>query len=187
MKNIVKFVLFIGYTMLVFFVKDANVLTSMILLNSIITLFLKINLKKMLHSLKIFLPFVAITVVLNLLLDSLQEAILIGIRMLICYHATYLFSQTITTLEIADTIEKIGTPLKLFRIETKHIGMMISISICMLPVLKNEITTLIQAMQAKGMPLNIKNINILIQPMFISIFRRTNEMEKTLLSKAYRE
>ena len=30
--------------MLVFFVKDANVLTGMILLNSIITLFLKINL-----------------------------------------------------------------------------------------------------------------------------------------------
>ncbi len=187
MKNIVKFILFVGYTIGIFCVKDAKILCGMILLNSSITILLKIDLKKMLHSVKIFLPFVAITVALNLLLDSLQEAILIGIRILICYHATYLFSQTLTTLEIADTVQKICTPLKLFGIDTKHIGMMISISICMLPVLKNEITTVMQAMQAKGMPLNIKNSNILMEPMFISIFRKTNEMEKTLLSKAYRE
>lgn len=187
MKNSFKFILFISYTMVIFLVKNVSILSGMILLNGMITILLKINVKKILHSFKIFLPFVFITVVLNFILASLQEGILIGIRMLICYHVTYLFSQTLTTLEIADTVQKICTPLKLFRIDTQHIGMMVSISICMLPVLKDEITTARQAMQAKGKPLSIRNINLLIAPIFISIFRRTNEMEKTLLSKAYDE
>ncbi len=99
MKNIIKFTLFILYTIFLFFIEDIKFLIATILLNFIITIILKVNVKKMYDSIKILLPFVVITMLFNIFLASVQEGILIGVRILICYHATYLFSQTMTTLQ----------------------------------------------------------------------------------------
>lgn len=187
MKNIIKFTLFILYTIFLFFIEDIKFLIVTILLNFIITIILKVNVKKMYHSVKILLPFVVITMLFNIFLVSLQEGILFGVRILICYHATYLFSQTMTTLQVADTIQRICAPLKFFRVNTKNIGIMISISICMLPILKKEMETLIQTLRAKGKQLNMGNIVIIMKPMLISILRKTSQMEKTLLAKGYEE
>ena len=110
-----------------------------------------------------------------------------GVRIMICYHTTYLFSQTMTILQVADTIQKISMPLKLLKVNTKNIGIMISISICMLPILKKEMETLMQTMKAKGEQVKINNMAILMKPMLISILKKTGQIEKTLLAKAYEE
>lgn len=187
MKNIIKFILFILYTIFLFLIKDVKILILAILLNFIMTLLLKVCLKDMLYSIKILLPFMAITVLFNILLASLQEGILMGVRIMICYHTTYLFSQTMTILQVADTIQKISMPLKLLKVNTKNIGIMISISICMLPILKKEMETLMQTMKAKGEQVKINNMAILMKPMLISILKKTGQIEKTLLAKAYEE
>lgn len=187
MKNILKFVLFLFYTIFLFLIKDVKILILAILLNFIVTFLLKINLRNIIYSTKTFLPFVVVTIFFNIFLASVQEGILIGIRIMICYHATYLFSQTMTVLQVADAIQKISMPLKLVKVNTKNIGMMISISICMLPILKREMETLIKTMNAKGEQLKPNNMVILMKTMLISILKKTSQMEKTLLAKAYEE
>ncbi len=187
MKNVIKFILFIFYTIFLFLIKDVKILVLAILLNFIVTFLLKFSLKNMFYSIKMFLPFIAFTILFNILFASLQEGILMGIRIMICYHTTYLFSQTITILQVADTIQKISAPLKLFKVNTKNIGIMISISICMLPILKKEMETLMQTMKAKGERLKPSNMAIIMKPMLISILKKTGQIEKTLLAKAYEE
>lgn len=185
MKNIVKFIIFIIYTISIFFLNSVKLLACMFFLNFIIAIILKIDLKKMLYNLKILLPFIIFTMLINILLASLYDGIIMGIRIVICYSITYIFSKTLTVLEVADTIQKLCYPLKIFKININNIGMMVSISICMIPVLKNDIYTLIQTMKAKGRIMKINSIIIIMKPMLISILRRTSQMEKTLLTKAY--
>ena len=183
MKNIVKFIIFIAYTIAIFQINNFFILCGLVCLNTMIALILKIRFKDFLHSLEIFLPFVLFTVIVNIIFANLQEGILIGIRILICYYITYLYAKTTTIFEIANTIEKIFYPLKLFKIDIKQIGMIVSIALCMIPVLKNEISTLVNTMESRGKKLQINHMIIILKPMFISILRKTNEMEKTLIGK----
>ena len=65
--------------------------------------------------------------------------------------------------------------------------MIVSISICMIPVLKHEIKAIIQSMKAKGKTMKINNIKIIMKPLLISVLERTAQMEKVLIAKAYVE
>lgn len=64
---------------------------------------------------------------------------------------------------------------------------MISISICMIPIFKNEINMAINALNIKGNILSANSIMYAIKPILISVFNKTKEIEKTLLGKAYQE
>jgi len=185
MKNVLKILIFMIYTIIIFFVKDFKLLSFMFLLDFILAILLKLTLKNILHNFKVFLPFILFTIVINILFSSIYEGLLIGYRIIICYASTYIFSKSISVLEISMTIQKLCFPLNLFGVNTNNIYIIISVSICMIPVLKNEITTQIKAMKSKGKPLTIRNFINIIQPLLISILKRTNEIEKTLISKAY--
>ncbi len=187
MKNIIKFVIFIIYTILIFFINDLRLLLGLFLLNCMITVISKIDLKKMLYSFRMVLPFIAFTVLVNIIFDGLYNGIIIGIRIIICYNGTYIFSKKITVLEIIDAIQKLCYPLKIFKINTNNIGMIVSISICIIPVLKSEIYSLSKTMKSKGKLIKIKSTIIIMKPMLISILKRTNQIEKTLIAKAYIE
>jgi len=187
MKNIIKFITFITYTVSIFFINDLRLLVGLFLLNFIIAIILKTNLKRMFYNFRVLLPFIVFTVLTNIFFDSLYDGFIIGIRIIICYNITYIFSKTITVLEVADTIQRICYPLKMLKVNTNNIGIIVSISICMIPVLKNEIHAISQAMKSKGKLVKINSTIIIMKSMLISILRRTNQIEKTLIAKAYME
>ena len=183
MKNVLKFVAFLVYTIIIFQIRNFKILGALFVINSLFALILKIQLKNIWYAFKIFLPFILFTVIVNIIFSSLQEGILIGVRILICYYTTYIYAKTVSISEIADTIEKFFYPLKIFKIDTKQIRMIVSIALCMIPVLKNEMITLKNTMKSRGQNWNVRNSIILLKPMMISILRKTNEMEKTLISR----
>ena len=110
-----------------------------------------------------------------------------GIRLVLAYQVTYLFSKSMTTFEFADVIQNLMYPLKLFKIDPEKIGMIIRIAFCVMPILKNELQQKRYALKAKGEELKLSNIIIVMKPFLISILRRTSEMEKSLKAKAYEE
>lgn len=185
MKNILKLIVFIVCTVLVFFIRDWILLGLIFAINLILVFMLNSSIKNILYNLKIILPFVIFTAIINAFLSNLNDGLLMGARILLCYFITYIFSKTITVLEISNTIEKICLPLTIFKVNTKNIGIMISISICMIPVLRSEINTTKNSLKAKGKKLGIGNIGIIMKPILISILRRTNELERALISKGY--
>ncbi len=185
MKNIFKFIVFIIYTILIFFINDFKILICLLLINLVILGVLKIKFKDMIYNFKIFFPFILFTVILNIIFANLNEGILIGIKIIICYNVTYIFSKRTTTTEIAETIKKLFYPLKIFRVNVDNIGIIVSVSICIIPVLRDEISALTQAMKAKGKLMKVSSILIVMKPMLISILRRTNQMEKCLIAKVY--
>jgi len=187
MKNLVKFFLFIIYTISIFLVKDFKFLVLFLGVNIIICKISKIKLKDIVNNLKLLLPFILFTSFLNIILDSWVMGVIIGIRIIFCYNITYIFSKSLTVFEIAEVIEKLFFPYKLFKINTKNIGIMVSISLCMIPIMKNEIISLKNTMKIKGKKMKFNNFLIIMKPMLISILRKTSQLEKSIISKAYVE
>lgn len=187
MKNVIKFVSFLVYVIGIFFIEDLKILILLGILNFAFMKMTDISIKNFLETLKFVLPFFVFTAILNAVLANLKTGVIIGIRLFLAYQITNLFSKQMTQSEFAKVIEKILYPLKIFKINPEEIGMIVSISLCVLPILKNEIEQKKDALKAKGCKGSFSNLIILVKPVLISILRRTSEMEKTLKAKGFEE
>lgn len=191
MKNLIKFILFLIYTIGIFFIKDYIVLGLIAIFNIILMLILKINLKNAINNLIKLLPFILFTVAINMLFADLEFSMLIGIRLILVCNLSYVFSKTISYMEFAEVIEKIVYPLKIFGINPKEIGLVVTIALSFVPIMKNEFAQIRNVLKVKGIkPTNfnlLKNLGLISKPFFISVMQRLNEIEMSLKSKGYQE
>ncbi len=187
MKNLLKFLVFLLYMISIFFVENLVSLLLLFLFNISFIIVLKIQMRTLFKNIRLLLPFVLLTGLLNIVLGDLKIGLLMIIRLLIAYQITYIFSKSMTSVEVAKVIQSLAYPLKILKIDNEKIGIMISISFCVLPILKSEIESKRYALEAKGVEFKVRNYFMIMKPLFISILRRTNEMEKSLMAKGYQE
>ena len=189
MKNLIKFILFLIYTIGIFFIKDYLILGLVTIFNISLMIALKISIKNEINNLLKLLPFILFTVIINILFIDLEFAILIGIRLILVCNLSYIFSKTISYIEFGDIIEKIIWPLKIFGINPKEIGLVITIALSFVPIMKNEYTQLKNILKVKGIEATkfnlLRNLNLIFKPFLISILQRLNEIEMSLKSKGY--
>ncbi len=185
MRDFLKFIFFILYLIWIFFFEDFTILFVLFGLNCCLIKFWQIDLKNFFKTIKILLPFVVFTGILNSILGDLEMGILIIVRLLIAYEASYIFSKSMTMIEFAKVIQNLMYPLKIFGVNGEKIGLIVSISLCVLPILKSEVQQKKEALKVKGLELRLSNCLIILKPLLISILRRTNEMEKSLKVKGY--
>lgn len=86
---------------------------------------------------------------------------------------------------IAETIRILCTPLKIFKINTEEIKVMVCISLAMVSILIKELHEVKDACKAKNIDINIKNIKHILSKFFISLIRRVNQIEEALIAKGY--
>ncbi len=189
MKDVIKFMLFVLYTILIFFISDYKIITIIFFINILLMIIGKVNLKSAIRSIIRLLPFIAFVVLINLVLMSKEKAILIGIRLILVCNFTYTFTRNFTPQQLSNSIEKILTPLKIFKINTREIGIMISIAVAFVPILKDEGNKIKESLKSKGFNVNginmIKNINLILVPLIVSILKRVQHIENAFKSKGY--
>lgn len=187
MKNVVLFLVFLIYVTGIFFVENPIILCFIFILNILAMIIYRIKLIDALESIIKILPFIALTVIINWILSSYSYAILIGIKLILVCNITYIYSKTITVRELAQVIKKICTPLKLFHINPDEIELLVCISLSMIPILKEECSQLKNACAAKGIDVNIKNTKIILSKLMVSIMKKVNEIEESIIEKGYSE
>lgn len=185
-RNLLIFLIFIIYTISIFFIKNPIILLGIFIFNFILFLIFRLSFRELLFNLKWVSFIIAFTVVINIIFDSISSGILLGIRLFICYFTTYIFSKKMKILGLSEAITTLFYPLKLFKINPSEIGIIISISICMIPVLRSEILSTKNTLISRGKNSGISFITTGAKPLMISILKKTDEMEKTLISKAYK-
>ncbi len=189
LKNIVKFILFLIYTISIFFIKNYILLTLILFINISLMIISKININKAIKSLIKLMPFILFTVVINIIFVDLKFAILIGVRLILVCNISYVFSKTISYTEFGEVIEKLLFPLKIFKVNPKEIGIIITIALSFMPILKDELLQIKNSLKAKGMNMTninlIKNANLIFKPFFVSVLQRINEVEMSLRAKGY--
>ena len=133
------------------------------------------------------LPFILLTVLVNCLLSNYEYAILVAIKLILVCNVTYIYSKTTTVRGIARTIKNLCMPLKWLNVNPDDIELLVCISLSMLPILKREYFQLREACVAKGIALNIKNTKVLLTKLMISVMKRVNEIEESMIEKGYGE
>lgn len=86
---------------------------------------------------------------------------------------------------IADTIKIICSPLKIFKVNTDDIKVMVCISLSVIPILKKDLYELKEACKSKNITFNVKNMKIVLAKFFLSLISRVNEIEESLIAKGY--
>ncbi len=185
MKELIKFLIFIIYTTSVFFFPNNELIFIFAIVNIVAMIFTIKNIKKVIiRTLKIF-PFILLTFLFNWWLDNIINALWIGAKLIIVCNITMCYATTTTTAGVAETIRLLCTPLKIFKVNTDEIKVMVCISLTMIPILRKELNEMKDACKAKGIKMNLKNIRIMFSKFFLSLIMRVNNIEEALIAKGH--
>lgn len=189
MLYIVEFVLFLIYTILVFFIKSYFLLGILFVVNILLMIILKQNLKKALIAVLKIMPFIIFTAGINMIISGISYGVIIGIRLILVCNITYIFSKKMTPHKLQYVIETLLKPLKIINIDSKEVGIIVCIGLTFIPIIQKEMTELKYSLKSKGFSLSFKNIikkpNYILVPLITSIIKRIGEIENSLYSKGY--
>jgi energy-coupling factor transport system permease protein len=113
----------------------------------------------------------------------------IRLGLLIIFAA--ILTLTTSPIEMTDAMEKLFAPLKRLRLPTHEIVMMLTLSLRFIPTLMEEAQRLKNAQISRGatfggsMLQRIRSIIPLVLPLFISAFRRADELAMAMDSRCY--
>ena len=191
MRNLIRFILFLIYSVGVFFIEDYIILVLIVMFNIVLMVITNINLKDAFNNTIKLLPFILFTIAINTIFSDLKFSILIGIRLILIRNLTYIFSKNISYMEFAGVIEKMVYPLKIFGINPEEIGLIVIIALSFIPIIKSEFEQIRNVLKVKGIkPTTInllKNLGLIFKPFLISVMQRLNEIEMSLKAKGYQE
>lgn len=129
---------------------------------------------------------------LNITREGIDLGIKMLIRLVLLIITASLLMYTTTPIQLTDAIEKLINPLRVFKVPTHEIAMMMTIALRFVPTLLEETDKIMKAQMSRGADFESKNfINRaksmipLLVPLFISAFRRADELAMAMESRCY--
>lgn len=124
---------------------------------------------------------------------GLMDAIFFGIRLTLLILGSSLMTFTTTPNQLTDGLEKIMRPLKRIKVPVHEIAMMMSIALRFIPILLEETDKIMKAQMARGADFEsggllkrAKSLIPLLVPLFVSAFRRANDLAMAMEARCYR-
>lgn len=125
--------------------------------------------------------------------EGIINAVLIVLRIMLLITTTSVFlTYTTTPLALTDALEQLLSPLKKLYVPVHEFSMMMTIALRFIPTLIDETQKIINAQTARGADFSsgniIKRIKALIPiliPLFVSAFRRAEELATAMECRCY--
>lgn len=169
----------------------------------------KVPFRFMIRGMKAILFLLLIAVVFNLFLtpgevifsywklkitkEGIRLALFMAIRLCFLIMGSSVMTLTTTPNNLTDGMEKLLKPLKLFKVPVHEIAMMMSIALRFIPILLEETDKIMKAQIARGADFEsgnlikkAKSLVPLLVPLFISAFRRANDLAMAMEARCYR-
>ena len=131
--------------------------------------------------------------VLNIYAEGLRYAILMAVRVMALIAGTSLLTYTTSPIVLTDAIEQLLKPLGRLHFPVHELAMMMSIALRFIPTLIEETDKIMNAQKARGAMLDngkfmdrIKALVPVLIPLFISAFRRADELAMAMECRCYR-
>ena len=125
--------------------------------------------------------------------EGLKNAVVMMVRLIFLIIGTSLMTLTTTPNELTDGLEKALSPLKYIKVPVHEIAMMMSIALRFIPILIEETDKIMKAQMARGADFEhgnliqkAKNMGPLLVPLFVSAFRRANDLAMAMEARCYR-
>ncbi len=165
--------------------------------------------KYMVRGMRAILFLLLLTVVFNLFLtpgeplisiwkltvtkEGLSVAVFMAIRLTFLIIGSSIMTLTTTPNNLTDGMEKMLSPLKVFKVPVHEVAMMMSIALRFIPILLEETDKIMKAQIARGADFESGNLLQrakamvpLLVPLFISAFRRANDLAMAMEARCYR-
>lgn len=205
-----KLLFIFGFVIVVFLAN--NVLSYGIL--TVFTLLLvslsKINVRFLLAGLKPVIWIIAFTFLLHIFLTKegdllfnigflkiyeggVKQGAFISLRFLLLIFVTSLLTLTTSPISITDGLESLLNPFKKLKLPVHELALMMSISLRFIPTLMDETDKIMKAQMARGADFSsgpikdrVKAIVPLLIPLFVSSFKRAEELAVAMEARGYR-
>ena len=174
----------------------------------LVILLSKVPIGYMVKGLKAIVVILLITVIFNLFLtpgetiwsfwklriteEGLRNAAFMTVRLIYLILGSSILTLTTTPNQLTDGLEKSLRPLNKIRVPVHEIAMMMSIALRFIPILIEETDKIMKAQLARGADFESGNLVKkakamvpLLVPLFISAFRRANDLALAMEARCY--
>lgn len=169
----------------------------------------KIPVKQLFKGIKPLIVIILLTVALNIFMtegeviytiwklkvtkEGLIQAGFMALRLIFLITGASLLTLTTSPISLTDGIEKLLNPLKKIGVPAHELAMMMTIALRFIPTLLEETDKIMKAQMARGADFETGNIISrakamvpLLVPLFISAFRRADELALAMEARCYR-
>ena len=206
-----KILLVIAYIVLLFTINNFLGLALSLVLLAGLYMLAKIPLRIILKSLKPIIPIIAFTAILNLFFmggqgeplihfwvikvykEGIAYAIFMAVRIVALIAGTGLLTYTTSPIVLTDAIERLLSPFAKLGLPVHELAMMMTIALRFIPTLIEETDKIMNAQKARGAMLDtgkltdrVKALVPVLIPLFISAFRRADELAMAMECRCYR-
>lgn len=125
--------------------------------------------------------------------EGIETAVKMLFRLIYLILGTSIMTLTTTPNELTDGLEKSLQPLRAVRVPVHEVAMIMAIALRFIPILIEETDKIMKAQMARGA--DFENGNLikrakamipLLVPLFISAFRRANDLAMAMEARCYR-
>ena len=131
--------------------------------------------------------------VLTVTLEGVYAAFFMVVRIMMLIAGTFLLTYTTSPILLTDGLEALLNPLKKIKVPVHELAMMMSIALRFIPTLIEETDKIMSAQRARGADFESGNLIQrakalipLLVPLFISAFRRADELAVAMECRCYR-
>ncbi len=168
----------------------------------------KVPFRFMLRGLRAILVILCITMIFNMFLtpgevifqkwifritrEGVIQAVRMGVRLAYLVIGSSIMTLTTTPNQLTDAMETLFSPLKGIHVPVHEVAMMMSIALRFIPILMEETDKIMKAQTARGADFEtggiikrIMNMIPLLVPLFVSAFRRANDLAMAMEARCY--
>lgn len=124
--------------------------------------------------------------------EGILRAFFMVVRIMMLVTGTFLLTYTTSPILLTDGLESLLSPLKAIRVPVHELAMMMSIALRMIPTLIEETDKIMAAQKARGADFETgglvqraKALIPILVPLFISAFRRADELAVAMECRCY--
>lgn len=204
-----KIILTVMFIVMIFMCKNflALLFTALFVVLSVAVS--KVPFSMFFKSLKPIVPIVLFTALLNIFYATgddilfswsfititskgVNTAVFMAVRIICLIVSSSLLTYTTVPTMLTDAIEKLLSPLKIFKIQVHTLAMMMTLALRFIPTLIEEIERITNAQKARGADFEngkfmdrIKALVPVLIPLFVSAFRRAYELAFAMSCRCY--
>ncbi|NLC37958.1 MAG: energy-coupling factor transporter transmembrane protein EcfT [Clostridia bacterium] len=131
--------------------------------------------------------------ILKITWEGIRQGVFMGLRLVFLVLVTSLLTLTTSPISLTDGLEYLLSPGKRIGIPAHELAMMMSIALRFIPTLLEETEKIMKAQMARGADFSsgnlwtrAKSMVPLLVPLFVSAFRRADELAMAMEARCYR-
>ncbi len=125
--------------------------------------------------------------------EALHNALFFALRLVFLVMGTSVLTLTTSPVQLTDGLERLMRPLQRFHFPAHELAMMMTIALRFIPTLLEETDKIQKAQMARGADFETGNLIArakamipLLVPLFVSAFRRANDLAMAMEARCYR-